>query len=784
MLPYFVWHDFDDVIDELRPSRLSVRRATGSRRTSSSASRWPASVAARGDSPRAAAGARAVARARRGGRGRRHRRATSIRRVERLQVQVTGLHRRSLRRHLQRPRRCRCSRPGRNGEYVAGVRYRAWQPPSCLHPTIPVHAPLTFDLVDTWMERSLGGCQYHVMHPGGRNYEQFPVNSYEAESRRLARFFAARPHAGRDRRCRRPRAAASSRTRWTCAPDDLTRDADASTRRPSRGATLGALAAGYARPAGHFDELLRRRRRAAARTGRRSRRDAATSAADTSRSAQARSRAADPRERRHLQRLRDRRRPGAAVGARRRCRFIVPAAEWARARARPAPARAAAERDRRRPLRPADAAARRPDAAGAGLRASRLPARRATASGRPAASFLHLRRVRSGARRPTAAGASSARARRRRRAPATRSRTARSSRALFPDAFRELRVQPLAPFFHDAAGHAAGAGAPSTATTPHVVLLTPGPLQRDLLRARLPRAVTRLPAGRGRRPDGARRPRVPEDRLRPAAACTRSSAASTTTTAIRSSCAPIRRSACPASCRRGAPGTCSSPTRSARACSSRRRCSAFLPADLRAAARRAARDAGARDLVVRRRRGARRRRGRRSRTASSSRRSPTRRWSRCSVGDLDADGRARVGRAPRRRRPTRTSSRSTCRCRTRRSGTTGALESRALMLRVFLARRRPRRLPRDAGRAVAHRRRRSPRSCRASAAAAARTPGCCRTPRRAARAASSAGDAPRERASRRARRRRAAPPSTCSGWAATRSAARTARGCCARCSAG
>ena len=108
--------------------------------------------------------------------------------VERLQLKVTGInHERYV--LTCNGRRVPLRSTGRQGEFVAAVRYRAWQPPSALHPTIGVDTPLVFDLVDTWNGLAVGGCTYYVSHPGGLSYDAFPINSYEAESRRINRFW-------------------------------------------------------------------------------------------------------------------------------------------------------------------------------------------------------------------------------------------------------------------------------------------------------------------------------------------------------------------------------------------------------------------------------------------------------------------------------------------------------------------------------------------------------------------------------------------------------------------
>ena len=186
LLPHFVWQDFEDVIDDLKMAQFPLEAHWFAPHFEF---RFPfvGEMAQRGVHVelRQAIEPWNVLGEEPGGGGTVRYVDSS---VERIQVKVSGM---TDPRHVVacNGRRIPLHPTGTAGEYVAGIRFRAWQPPNCLHPTIPVHAPLVIDLVDTWLNRSLGGCTYHVAHPGGRSYDVFPVNSYEAESRRASRFF-------------------------------------------------------------------------------------------------------------------------------------------------------------------------------------------------------------------------------------------------------------------------------------------------------------------------------------------------------------------------------------------------------------------------------------------------------------------------------------------------------------------------------------------------------------------------------------------------------------------
>lgn len=186
MLPYFVWQDFEDVIEETAAAGFPIEREWFAPHREF---RYPfiGKFTQRGvDVELRRAIEPWYVLGEEGAQGGTARYVDSS--VERIQVTVRGMT--DPRYGLTcNGRRVPLHPTGVEGQFVAGVRFRAWQPPSCLHPTITVDGPLVFDLVDQWQGRSIGGCQYHVGHPGGLNPAKFPVNALEAESRRATRFF-------------------------------------------------------------------------------------------------------------------------------------------------------------------------------------------------------------------------------------------------------------------------------------------------------------------------------------------------------------------------------------------------------------------------------------------------------------------------------------------------------------------------------------------------------------------------------------------------------------------
>jgi uncharacterized protein (DUF2126 family) len=193
MLPHFIKRDFSDVLTQLRRSAYNFEEKWFS---SHLEFRFPklGSIAAEGvdlELRQALEPWNVLAEETTSGR--------TVRSVdsslERIQVKVSGFTTESRYAVVCNGRKVPLHPTGEPGEAVAGVRYRARKLSAALHPTIPVHAPLVFDIIDLWKERSIGRCTYHAGPPDGRVYTARPVNSTEAEGRRLERFQkSGQPH--------------------------------------------------------------------------------------------------------------------------------------------------------------------------------------------------------------------------------------------------------------------------------------------------------------------------------------------------------------------------------------------------------------------------------------------------------------------------------------------------------------------------------------------------------------------------------------------------------------
>ncbi len=116
--------------------------------------------------------------------------------LERIQIKLSGQTAKSRYVVACNGRRVPLHPTGTSGESIAGIRFRARKLNAALHPTIPVHSPLTFDLIDTWRNASVARCTYHAGRPGGELYPSRAADAEEAAARRRERFIVSTPPAG------------------------------------------------------------------------------------------------------------------------------------------------------------------------------------------------------------------------------------------------------------------------------------------------------------------------------------------------------------------------------------------------------------------------------------------------------------------------------------------------------------------------------------------------------------------------------------------------------------